>query len=269
MMRWLKNQRNRFDFGLRQRIGWRIPFKVDSPQSNFAGKVIPLSERAQKIARRLISNYHFEEYQKQSSSGNFQENLFYLHMLETSCNQAQLRLPDHLTVFDIGTSHWFYAPAFSAFLTWYQESVEGRQVIVYGFESDPFRVYADFHSRYDHAIKNCRGLEGFQFFPHGFEPQDKLADLITFFFPFVFETDHLNWGLPLDHFNPADLILKAWKNLQKDGRMLIVNQGEEEHQRQKKILDELGIPISAAFKMDDVLFQYNLSRYVLVSRAHE
>lgn len=273
IIRWWKNSRNRIDYNIRQLLRWRRPFQPlpAAPSTNNlpAQGIMEFSDRAMTIADRLISTYHFDEYEHQTSAGNFRENLFYIHMLETACFQGKINLTDPLVVFDIGTSHWFYAHGLSAFLTWYQAADPGRGLKVIGFENDPYRVYTDFHSRFDHALKNCAGLPGFEFIPHGFEPQPDQADLVTLFFPFIFEADHLDWGLPSSKFSPAKLIDSAWASLKSGGSMLIVNQGEAEHQTQIKILDEQHIPIKAKVKMDDVLFKYDLDRYLLVCGPHD
>ena len=270
MFRVWKGIRNKVEYDLRQHFQWRRPFQLETkPETGRSSENLSdlkLSDRAKQVAERLISGYHFGEYRQQTSAGNFRENLFYLHMLDTAGYQGNIDLPETLTVYDIGTSHWFYAHALSAFLTYYHTSEGIRKIDVKGFDSDPYRMYADFHTRYDHAQKNCAGLDGFEFIPHGFELQQVRADLITLFFPFVFESDHLDWGLPRSKFSPDDLISSAWNNLKPGGTMVIVNQGEEEHKHQKEILARLGIPVDAAIKMDDALFQYDLNRYILVCK---
>ena len=176
-------------------------------------------------------------------------------------------MPDPLEVIDIGPSHWFYIHALWSFCTSYQ-ATSSRKVHIRGYEVDPYRVYADFHSRYDHAQAHMAGLDGVEFIPRAFSSGQPPADLITMFFPFVFDRDHLEWGLPLSIFKPIDLLQHARNNLKPGGVLLVVNQGEAEHDRQAAMFTELNIPVLASFHMDPLLFHYDYDRFILVGGKH-
>jgi hypothetical protein len=95
------------------------------------------------------------------------ENLFYLRLLERAFNSLSLRLPPSLLAADIGPPLVLRSdPVLAAQMG----SATGREVRLTGYEIDAYRIYADFHSRYDHALVHARGLEG-QYLPASFERQ--------------------------------------------------------------------------------------------------
>lgn len=262
--------RNRVDYFLRQRIAWRMPGKI-GPHTNhremFAGLAPAEKQQAVHLADALTAKYRLSGYKHNTDPGNFQENLFYLHMLDTVCSRNRLAFPDPLFIVDIGPSHWFYIQAMYHFFRYYRTEAP-RQLKIQGFEIDPYRVYADFHSRYDHAIANIGDLVDVEYIPAGFEGAPNSADLVTMFFPFVFSKDHQQWGLPMSRFHPEDLVAVAWKSIRKHGYLLIVNQGEEESRQEITILRELNIPVIDHFRMDDLLFKYEYDRFIILAGPH-
>jgi hypothetical protein len=263
--------RNRIDFWLRQHIHWRrkgyhVPANSNRRLfSHLAGQDL---DRAQHLSNRLVEKYHLQELANETKTGNFQENLFYLHMLEEGFTRGGITLDQSIKTVDIGPSHWFYVRSLHAFLTWYQTD-SARNVQLDGFEVDAFRVYSDFYSRYDHALAHIGTLPGVTYHPQGFTTQSAEYDIAFLFFPFILEDDHLNWGLPSTLFQPESVIQSAWDSLSIGGRLFIVNQGSEEYQKQLDILASLGIPVQIHFQMDPLLFNYSLVRFITVSGPHE
>jgi hypothetical protein len=262
--------RNRLDFFLRQHIRWRIPGKIgrrSNRKEMFEGLAPAEKQQAGHLADALTAKYRLSGYKRNTSLGNFQENLFYLHMLDSVFTRSRLSLPDPLKVIDIGPSHWFYIQALYHFLQYYRAE-SPRVLSIHGYEVDPYRVYADFHSRYDHALANIGELVDVEFIPFGFMRQSANADLVTMFFPFVFISDHQEWGLPARHFEPARLVDDAWNSLRAGGYLLIVNQGDAESTQQLATLRDLKIPVLDHFKMDDLLFKYEYDRYIILAGPH-
>ena len=131
-----------------------------------------------------------------------------------------------------------------------------------GHEIDAFRIYQDLYSRYDHALAHMRGLHGLEYLSDGFEKQPGCFDMITMFFPFVFPGDHLEWGLPDPLFCPLELLHNAWDSLKPGGLLLVVNQGEAEHEAEGEMFNQLDIHPRAGYRQDPLLFSYDLDRYV-------
>ncbi len=264
----LRDARNRLDYPLRQAFRWRrVGFAIQprAAEDVFAHLHGEQRQRARALTARLLHAYRLENFASQTTPLNYRENLFYLHMLEQAFEAGDVCLPGFARAADIGPSHWFYVQALAALLRWWR-APEGREAHLQAYEVDAYRVYNDLHSRYDHALGHMRGLAGVEYLPRGFHTQPGHFHLITMLFPFVFPQDHLRWGLPGNLFQPPALLESAWRSLQPGGALIIVNQGEAEHNLQRAMLDEAGIPIRAAFRQDELLFHYPFERYLLVAR---
>ena len=266
----LRDARNRLDYPLRQLVRWqRAGFRIAPRLRGDPFAALPTEDRpsAMALADRLIRTYHLEDFAAQTTPINYRENLFYLHLLESALEATPISLPETVRAADIGPSHWFYVQALAAVLRWWQ-TPRPRQIDLQGYEIDAYRVYADLHSRYDHALGHIRGLPGVTYIPRGFSTQPAAFHLIFMLFPFVFPEDHLKWGLPANFFQPRALLQAAWQSLQPGGALIIVNQGEAEHRAQRALLEAEGIPIRAAFRHDPLLFRYSLDRFVLTACRH-
>jgi hypothetical protein len=262
--------RNSLDYPLRQLFRWRRPglvFPNEPKERLFDALDEPDRSRAEAQAKRLLQTYRLHRLFSANTRDNYRENLYYLDMLEQALDKIQAHLPGAISAADIGPSHWFYVQALHAVLKWY-ECPKGRQVVLNGFEVDPYRVYADLHSRWDHARAHMRGLQDVQYLPYRFRRQPGGFDLITMYYPFVFPDDHLKWGLPEILFDPEGLLCDAWESLKPGGVLVIVNQGEKEHRAQKSMLLQAGIQPLAAYEHHSLLYHYDIPRYVLASRKN-
>ncbi len=258
---------NAIDHPLRQFFRWRrrgLRFRNEPKDRLFAHLPEPDCATAQSSASRLLNDYHLQRFCENSRASNYRENLYYLELLERALNSNTVGLPSQVVAADIGPSHWFYVQALYALLKWWR-CAEGRQVTLTGYEADAYRVYTDFYSRYDHALAHLRGLPGARYLPQRFEAQPATFDLITVLFPFVFARDHLEWGLPRNLFSPSRLLADAWHSLKPGGVLVIVNQGQDEHETQRQMMIESGIQPSTAFRFESLLFQYDLPRFVLTA----
>lgn len=261
---------NTLDFWLRQHIHWRRRgFRLATVKNRLLFDHLSSQEkdRALSISGRLLETYHLRSLENETSTGNYQENLFYLHMLEEGFQRAGIRAGHEIKAVDIGASHWFYVHALYSFLAWYQ-SGQPRNIQLDGYELDAYRVYADLYSRYDHALGHIGSLEGVHYHPERFTTQISVYDFAFMFFPFIHIHDHLGWGLPTTLFSPGELLQSAWDSLRPGGRLFIVNQGSDEHGHQLEMLAGHKIPVAIHFEMDPILFRYDLPRFITVSSPH-
>lgn len=257
--------RNRVDYPLRQLFRWRRgPTRVERSHDfdNYAFLDEPERTRARQYEQRYLNDYHLEKLKQSLSAGNYYENIFYIHMLEEAFALLKKELPDHIVCADIGTSHWFYVQSLWSFYTWFQNK-EHRNVSLDGYEVDAFRIYSDYHSRFDHALTHVGETPGIQFIPEDFNPIASHYDVITLFFPFVFERDTLEWGLPSRLHNPEQLLQKTWNSIKPGGVLMIVNQGKEEHDAQLMMCKKLGLSPIIKQHIDPLLFKYDYDRYIL------
>lgn len=266
--------RNALDYPLRQLIRWRRGglAPVNEPKDGLYAHLPPLERAgAEAEAARLRQAYPIEALYSASRADHYRENLYYLALLERALQAAGARLPTELHAADIGPSSWFYVQALYALLQARPNPGEpgpaSRQVSLAGYESDPYRLYADFHSRMDHALMHLRGLpETVQYVPQPFQRQPASLDLALLLFPFVFLEDHLRWGLPVHRFAPLFLLVDAWESLRPGGWLVIVNQGEAEHHAQRAMLAEAAIRPAASLRFESPLYRYDLPRYILAAR---
>ena len=259
--------RNLVDYPLRQLFHWRrngLRLKNESKETLFNDLKEPDSSQAQAAAQRLLETYHLDSLYSNSTQDNYRENLYYLDMLESSLNTGLPHLPPKITAADIGPSHWFYVKALYAALKWWQFP-QGREVTLFGFERDAYRVYSDLYSRYDHALAHSNHLLDVTYIPHGFEPQPNSFDIITQLFPFIFLSDHLEWGLPLSLFNPAALLASVWVSLKPGGLLIIANQGKQEHEEQTELLRRVNIPGKASYLFNSLFYRYDQPRYITIA----
>ncbi len=261
----LLDLRNRLDYAIRQRVhapSRPIPANTGSRPEILTAYPAYVRKQAGDVIARLRADYCFDDVEDGFSERDLRENYFYLAMLDEAVRRSNVTLPTEVTAADIGTSSWFYVKALYAALSRFG-TAEPRAIRLTGYEVDAYRLYADFHSRLDHALANIRGLPGVDFIDHGFEPRPDTYDVLTVFFPFVFLKDHLEWGLPRALFEPQSLLTASIASLKRGGLLVIVNQGLKEHEEQMRFLSEAGFTPVAAFKMEPLLFSYPLARYII------
>jgi hypothetical protein len=259
--------RNAIDYPLREWVRWRrsgLRIPNEPKQALFASW--PPAERGQAegTAARLLEVYALQPLHAHSRADNYRENLFYLEMLERALNCAGQTLPAAVQAADVGCAAWNYVVALHALLR-YWCAPAGRAVQLRGFEADAWRVYASFHSRHDHALANMRALAGVEYVPRAFTAEPHAYNLITMLFPFLFDQDHLRWGLPRPAFMPAVLLRSVWASLQPGGLLIIANQGAAEHAEQQRLLAQLPARPLAAFEHVSPLFSYKVARFVTVT----
>jgi SAM-dependent methyltransferase len=270
-VRWLADIRNRVDYALRQRIRWRRPglrFENQSKEGLFLSLPEPEKQEFESGAAALVHTYHLAAFRENSSAENFRENLYYLDLLEKAMDASGKSLVGEIEAADIGPSSWFYVQALSALLHWWNCPSE-RKVNLSGYEADSYRLYADFHSRIDHANVHLRGIEGAVYLPRPFFRQPGRFDLITMLFPFVFIDDALRWGLPASLFQPEVLLADAYASLKPGGLLVIVNQGQKEHEHQRMMMEKESLTISAAYRHQPRFYSYDIERFILVSSREQ
>lgn len=270
-VQWFSDLRNTADYSLRQKIGWkRTGLRFENELKDRLFKQLPEAERQRAVERSatLLKTYHLAKFRDASSVDNYLENLYYLDMLDKALNESQQTLAEKIDAADIGPSSWFYVQALHALLSWWSNPQQ-RKVTLSGFEADPYRLYRNFHSRYDHARAHIRNLQDVNYLTKPFHLQPVSFDLITMLFPFIFMDDHLAWGLPKKLFQPQKMLIEAWQSLKPDGILIVVNQGEKEHLAQQAMMEKLGIRILTAFKHESLFYSYDYDRFVMAAAREQ
>ena len=258
-MNFIVNIKNNLDFYIRQKM--RFTRKGFCPEHESKGKLFD-ANKAKEFAiqkeKEYLEKYNLHNLKNDSSKRNYLENLYIIELLEKYIDVNNSK--NSIKILDIGSRNWFYATGqhnFFKYKNWEKE------IFLTGIELDAFRVYSSFYSRYDSAMYNIRNLENTRYIAGDFLEHFEKYDYMCCFFPFVIQEPLIHWGLPLKHFKPADIFEHAYKHLNNDGKMLILNQGEEEYLVQQTILKELGIVFEPRGEFESVFLEQEHKIFVL------
>ncbi len=161
---------------------------------------------------------------------------------------------DKISVLDIGSKNWAYAKGEYNFFKQYCSFLQ-----LDGVEIDAYRLYSNFYSRYEVAKFYIKDLEGANYYADNLLNINKKYDYIVWLLPFVTEYPLQKWGLPKEFFMPEKLLKHAYTLLQKE--MLIINQGAEEAEIQKALLEKLNIRYKFLGILTSKALKYQNERY--------
>jgi len=197
----------------------RQSFKWSRSGYSEATRITPLFHSE---AERVNTIYGFSDMGWRLSPANWHRNLATLWYLE-----QMLSTIDYTTfvrVMEPGCQNFSRLPAIDRYM-----SFRGWQGSILGVELDAYVPVKNFYSLYDHAqyyrslVTSETTFEAADFFK-----MQNPVDLILCFYPFVSQEPALAWGLPA-HFAGADKWINAFlKNLQPNGFILVVHQGDWE-----------------------------------------
>jgi len=255
--------RNRIDFTLRNWVHWHrrgLTLEKRPTERVFKHLTAEQKEAAQKVEASLLRRYDLKDVAERGGSENYCINLYYLNLLETTFNQINYCMPDPIMAADIGCSSWFYVRALVAFLERWK-SERRRQVQLIGYEVDAFQPYLNFYTRYDYALAYKAACLNADYVSAPFQCQPGRFDLIFQFFPFIFERNHLEWGLPGNLFSPLALLSAAWDSLKPGGVLLVTNQGIKEHEAQLNLFKQVGITADITLRVSSPVYHYKMDHY--------
>jgi len=259
---------NFLDYPLRQLIHWHrgiLTFVNEDKTRLFKNLPPDLAEEADSSAKHFLDKYHLQSLYENSTKESYLYNLYYLELLERAFEQVPFEFPESIFAVDLGASSWFYVQSLYGFLK-YWHSPSGRQVTLTGYEIDPYRIYSNLHSRYDHALTNIQGLHGVEYIPRKFAALPEHFDLTFMFFPFIFMKDHLEWGLPSNQYDPGELLKIAIDSTKPSGGLILLNQSIEENKAQVDLLKIFGRKPEVTFKNESLFYTYPIPHYVSVVR---
>ncbi|MEI7474879.1 MAG: hypothetical protein WCK67_08880 [bacterium] len=253
------NLKNKFDYYLRQKLKFKRGFfPLENEVKNDLFKVCPKENKAQEEEQRIYERYKLDNLKNNCTIRNYLENLYIIELLESVFNLKET--DKNISILDIGSKNWFYAQGEYQF---FKHNYIKKEIKLTGVEIDAYRVYSSLFSRFDSAIKNIDGLENVEYIADNLLNINKKYDYITWFFPFVIKEPLLHWGLPMTLFKPQELLLHAYSLLNKNGQMLIMNQGEKEYQIQKNLLSKNKITFIEYGEFQSDFIQHEHQRYYL------
>lgn len=255
-MRCLENLRNNIDFFLRQRLAFsrkNYSEENENKEGLFKGEV---AERE----NFLLEKYDLENLKLNSTIQNYCENLYLIDILDEYLT-PNLSAPQPLSssaVLDIGCKNWSYAKAEYAFFKKYCQNLQ-----LDGIELDANRLYSNFYSRKEVAKFYIKGINA-NYVEGDFLKHSENYDFIIWILPFVVENPLVKWGLPLRYFQPEQMLKKAYELLKDGGYMLILNQGQAEHEAQIKLCEKLKIKYTTFGEVKSGFMNYNIERHLIL-----
>ncbi|MEI2782927.1 MAG: hypothetical protein V9H25_17420 [Candidatus Competibacter sp.] len=157
----------------------------------------------------------------------FRESLYVLDVLDRWAGPPASPLPS----LDIGCKNGCYLPGLWA---WSGGPWDG-------VELDAHRRYWTLATRRAHGEWIARRLPGCRYLAVDLLDLRGAYGFVTWFLPFLHEAPLRAWGLPRRFLRPARLLDHARTLLAPGGRLLVVNQGEAEAERQERLFGEAGI----------------------------
>ncbi len=290
-MKCFENLKNNIDFFLRQRLAFS---RKNYSEQNESKNGLFEGETAER-EKFLLEKYNLEHLKSNSTRQNYRENIYLLDILDKYFI-SNLSAPQPLsssTVLDIGCKNWSYAKAeyafFKKYLTeYYLHSIdypslaEGSKSLISGegintsftsnwdknlqldgIELDANRLYSNFFSRKEVAKFYTKGINA-NYIEGNFLNHNGEYDFIIWILPFVVENPLIKWGLPLRYFKPEQMLKKAYDSLTEGGSMLILNQGEAEHDAQIKLCEKLKIKYTTFGEVKSGFMHYNIERYLMI-----
>lgn len=191
-----------------------------------------------------------------STIQNYKENLYVLSVLD---KYLKIDFAKECKIADIGSKNWNYVKGEYIFFSKFADEVSLK-----GYEIDAYRLCTNLYSRYEIAQFYISSFSNVEYIEADFLKIDEKFDFITWFLPFIKKYSHQKWGLPASLFNPKGLLLHAYNSLNKNGKMLIINQEIEEYNLQKEFLKDLSIDFDELGKVDNDFLELKKTRYGLL-----
>lgn len=260
----IKNFKNKFDFFLRKSIKFsrKIVFlKNEQKEELFVSFEEQKRTPAIQKEAEYLEKYFLNEFKQNTTRRNYLENLATIELLENHLEISE----NNIRILDIGSKNWFYARGEYSFFKYKSKE---KNILLNGIEIDAYRVYTNLHSRYDLAMYNIKELDNTFYIVGDLLEHREKYDFIIWFFPFVTIEPLLNWGLPLDCFKPEKMLLHAYSLLNNGGKMLIVNQDENEYRIQHAMLKNLALNYTPKGDFRNSFLEYEHGRFVTVVKKN-
>lgn len=252
-MNYYENLKNSIDFFLREKfkLSRKNYYEINEQKDNLFK-----TENAILCEKKLFQRYDLSYLKSNSTKVNYLENLYTVDLLDRYLKITQSQ---KINVLDIGSKNWSYAKGEYSFFKKHCETLN-----LDGIEIDANRLYTNFYSRAEVAKFHINNLNNTNYITGDFLKHNENYDYIIWFLPFVIETPHVKWGLPKKYFQPEKMLEHAYKLLNKNGKIFIINQGESEYEAQKSLCEKLSIDYIELGKIESIFFEYRNPRYGII-----
>jgi SAM-dependent methyltransferase len=235
-------------FWLRNHLPWSLPpWKRNAGSWTAALASLPpaAQSRAEELARRAPELR--ERWPALLSPLELHENLYLLDLL---ARHLPATLPEAPGL-DVGSKNGLTLPALVA------ASLRGWDLV----ELDAHRRYATLSTRRAHGERIAKEFPGCRYIAGSVLDCTGAYAVITWILPFVHEAPLRAWGLPRRFFEPERLFRHVAGLLAPGGVLFIVNQGEGEHETQKRLFTEVGLAPDDLGPLESVLSPFRRTRF--------
>ena len=243
--------KNSFDFFLRNMI--TISRKNYTEKGVNAEKVFNCDEQ-KKLYSLLKEKYDLSPLYKYNDI-NFLTNLYFLDIFDKYIFTEKR----DVSVLDIGSKNWNYAGSEYIFF-----GKNADELCLNGIELDAYRLCTNLYNRYEISKFYTKEFKNTNYIAGDFMTHNRQYDYIIWFLPFITEYPHIRWGLPLKYFKPEEMLKHAFKLLNDDGELLIINQGEKEYKIQKELYRGLNISYQDIGEVTNVFSPFKNKRFCTI-----
>lgn len=253
MNKFIANIKNNIDFCLRNTIKFsrKNYFLENESKENLFDTVEEI-----ELEDFLFKKYELSYLKNNSACNNYVENLSILNTLD---KYLEMDFKENLTVLDIGSKNWSYAKGEYFFFKKYCNNL-----CLYGIELDSNRLYTNFYSRKEVAEFHIKNLQNTTYIEGNLLEHKKKYDVIIWILPFLTEFPLLKWGLPLKYFKPVSMLNYAYNLLNENGKIFIINQGEEEFDKQIELCNKLHFKHNPIGLIENPFYYYTKDRYLTI-----
>lgn len=252
----LSDTKNVVDFFLRNHLNFS---RKNYAEKNENKENLFSNDSLKALERELFDKYNLGLLKNDSTRLNYLENLYLLDLLD---KHFPVTTQESLKVLDIGCKNWFYAKGEYFFF-----KKHGETLNMDGVEIDTKRLYSNFYTRGEVAKFYIKGLENVNYISDDFLNLETKYNYIVWILPFIIKEPLLKWGLPLNYFKPEEMLLHAFNSLEQNGKLLIINQGEEEYSEQKRLCKKLNIKYKAIGEIKSNFIEYKKRYAILIDAA--
>ena len=245
MVYFFDDLRNRFDFFLRSNLNFSRHNYTEEVNNELGKNEIELSDEQLKKYNLSLLKDLFQR--------NIEENIYFLNIFDKYLTKKHgLKI----SLLDIGSKNWNYVKSEYLFASSFCS-----EPYVNGIELDAYRLNTNLYSRFEIAKFYIKDLKNTNYIAGDFMKHNESYDYIIWILPFITEYPLQKWGLPLKYFKPKEMLNHAFNLLNKNGELLIINQGENEYKIQQNLNAELDLQAEYFGEIEDKFELFKHKRF--------
>ena len=194
-----------------------------------------------------------EELSQNTTQRIFLENIYFLSIFDKYLSKKK---KENISILDIGSKNWSYVKSEYLFFKSFNQNIS-----LDGIELDAYRLSNKFYTRFEIAKFYTSGLENTKYIAGDFLKHEQKYDYIIWILPFITQYPLVRWGLPLRYFKPKAMLNHAYDLLNKNGELLIINQGEEEYTIQQELSKKLSLSPILLGEIEDKFSLFKNKRF--------